>query len=98
MFMIVQGASGETLQPPGLLVIDTSDDPEALAQEARRLSALNKCHYRIIQLVEIAEICQPSLEVIQGGGENPIPADQYAQMREQAREQGRKAREKEKNK
>lgn len=89
-YVIVEGEIGETLWPSGLVVIDTKDDLNEAALEARRLSSVNVKHYRVIKLEEVAVYCAPALRTHKGEGKNPMKPEERAKILRETREEMRK--------
>lgn len=78
-FAVVEGELGDQLWPSGLVVIDTMTDETEAHKEAKRLSALNLKHYRVMVIHELAIHCAPHVKVIRGEGLNPMPEAERAE-------------------
>lgn len=85
-FAVAPGSKGELLFPNGLEIIDTWLDLETAREHARFLSSTQVRHYRVIELIEVEEVCTPALRVLQGEGLNPMPAETKARLQAKIRE------------
>lgn len=92
-YAIVEGDVGETLWPNGLQIIDTDQDFDKMAREARRLSSQNVKHYRVVKIEECAVYCAPALRTHKGQGLNPMKPKERAEILADARRQLREQEE-----